>query len=142
MNYCTWLWKRIFLFRLTFSNLKKLIKFVIRIRIKAALRFLVTIENIGQYEILSWDNFLKQKTLWKIFRSKLNILELQCLVHDLVEFLEISMFVNTSLTWMYYLKRWIRDMEKNILLGTICIVFFFKMLQILIITTNTYINDL
>ena len=61
-------------------------------------RFLVSIENFGYNKKLTWDKFVEQKrTFWKIFRGMLGLLELQCSVDDLVDFLELSMFVNTSL---------------------------------------------
>ena len=41
---------------------------------------------------------MKQKgTFRKIFQSIRNFLELQCLVDDLVELLELSIFINASL---------------------------------------------
>ena len=42
--------------------------------------------------------YVKEKeTSSKVFRSKQNFLELKCLVDDLVDFLELSTFINTSL---------------------------------------------
>ena len=38
-------------------------------------------------------------------------LELQCSVDDLVDFLELSMFINTSLPLRYYLMKWIVDSD-------------------------------
>ena len=39
----------------------------------------------------------KKRTLHKTFCSMQNFLELQCLIDDLVDFLELSVFVNASL---------------------------------------------
>ena len=36
-----------------------------------------------------------------------SFLELQFLVDDLVDFVKLSMFINTSLTYVYYLLKWI-----------------------------------
>ena len=50
-------------------------------------------------------------------------LELQCSVDDLVDFLELSMFINTSLPLRYYLMKWIVDSDMKkiyILLHTHC----------------------
>ena len=51
-------------------------------------------------------------------------LELQCLVDDLVDFLELSMFINAFLP--YYLIKWIEELDVkkiNKLLDTIYIAF-------------------
>ena len=40
----------------------------------------------------------KKRIFCKIFRTVQNVLELQCLVDDLPEFLELLMFINASLT--------------------------------------------
>ena len=40
----------------------------------------------------------KKRIFCKIFRTVQNGLELQCLVDDLLEFLELLMFINASLT--------------------------------------------
>ena len=40
-----------------------------------------------------------------------NLLELQCLVDDLVDFLELSMFINASLSYIYYLMNGIGDSD-------------------------------
>ena len=53
-----------------------------------------------------------------------NFLELQRLVDDLVDFLGLSIFINTSLPEIYYLMKWIEG--KNILLDTIYVFFFLK----------------
>ena len=65
---------------------------------QAVLRFLVGIKNVGQYKKLPCDKFMKEKiTFHKVFSSMQNFLELQCLIDDLVDFLELSMFINASL---------------------------------------------
>ena len=54
------------------------------------------------------------------------LLELKCLVYDLVDFLEWSVFIIASLPLEYYLMKWIGDLgifKKNIFLGSIYIVF-------------------
>ena len=68
------------------------------VRIQSVLRYLVSIANVGQNKKLPEDEFMKQKgTFRKIFHSIRNFLELQCLVDDLVELLELSIFINASL---------------------------------------------
>ena len=45
------------------------------------------------------DKFVKKKrTFCKTFHSTQNVLELQCLVDNLVDLLELSMFIDVSLT--------------------------------------------
>ena len=51
----------------------------------------------------------KRRTFRQTFCSVQTFLELQCLVDDLVEFLELSMFINASLPQVYYLIKWIGD---------------------------------
>ena len=51
-----------------------------------------------QNKKLPWDKFVKKKrTLHKTFCSVQNVLELPYLVDNLVDFLELSVFVNASL---------------------------------------------
>ena len=56
-----------------------------------------------------------------------NFLELQCLVDDLVDFLELPMFINASLPLNILFDDVDRGLgrQKYILLDTIYIVFFF-----------------
>ena len=72
-------------------------KFTDSVGVWAALRVLVEktsgkIKN--QLEINLWR---KKRILHKTFCSMQNFLELQCLIDDLVDFLELSVFVNASL---------------------------------------------
>ena len=57
-----------------------------------------------------------------------NFLELQFLVDDLVDFLELSMLINASLPYMYYLMKSIGDsnMKKKRFVRYILFVSFFK----------------
>ena len=65
---------------------------------RAVVRFLVSVKNLGQYQKLACDKIMKKKrTLRQTFRSVLYILELQCLVDDLVYFLKLSRFGNAYL---------------------------------------------
>ena len=58
------------------------------------------------------DKFVKNKGICcKIFCNMQNLLELQCLVDDLVDFLELSMFINASLSYIYYLMNGIGDSD-------------------------------
>ena len=59
-----------------------------------------------------------------------SLLELQCLIGALVPFLELSIFIHV-LPLIYYLMKWggNSDMKKNILLDTIYISFFKRLLQ-------------
>ena len=53
--------------------------------------------------------------------------ELRCLVDDLIDFLELSMFINAFLPWIYYVMKWIGESDikkKKKLLDTIHIVFY------------------
>ena len=54
-----------------------------------------------------------------------NFLGLQFFAHDLVKFLELSMFTNASLPYVHYLMKWIRDH----LLHTTYIVFYKRLLR-------------
>ena len=57
-----------------------------------------SIKDLVQNEKLPWDKFVKKKrTLHKTFCSVQNVLELPCLVDNLVDFLELSVFANASL---------------------------------------------
>ena len=49
----------------------------------------------------------KKRTPHKTFRSVQNLLELQCLVDELVDFLELSMILNAYLPYIYYLMKWL-----------------------------------
>ena len=72
-------------------------KFTDSVGVWAALRVLVG-KNFRQNKKSAWDKFVKKKrTLHKTFCSMQNFLELQCLIDDLVDFLELSVFVNASL---------------------------------------------
>ena len=68
-------------------------------RSAAVLRILVSIKNLGQYKKLPLDKLVKKKkrTFCKTLRSTRNFFKLQCLADDLVDFLELSMFINVSL---------------------------------------------
>ena len=51
--------------------------------------------NFGQYKKLPWDKFVRWKrTFRKLFRNMEYFWELQRLVDDLVDFLELLMFIN------------------------------------------------
>ena len=47
---------------------------------------------------MSWDKIVKKRTFRKTFCSSQNVLELQCPVDDLLDFLELSMFINAYLS--------------------------------------------
>ena len=64
---------------------------------RAIVRFLASIKNLEQYKRLSSDKFEKKRIFRKTFCSGRNFLELKYLVDDLVDFLELSMFINASL---------------------------------------------
>ena len=75
------------------------------------------------------DKFLKKKrTFQQTFCSVWNFLELRFLFDDLVDSLELSMFINALLPKIYYLRSGYRAgaWEKNIFLDTIYIVSFYK----------------
>ena len=60
------------------------------------LRFLVGIRNLGKYEKIAWNKFIKNKKIFqKAFCSMQNFLK--CLVNDVVGFLEGSMFIDASI---------------------------------------------
>ena len=66
--------------------------------VQTILRFLVSIKSFRHNKKLTFDLFAEQKTKFqKIFRGMRDFLELQCLVDDLVDFLELSIFINVSL---------------------------------------------
>ena len=51
-------------------------------------------KNLWQYKKLPLDKFVEKKRIFcKTFCSKQNFSELQCLVDNLVDFLELSMFL-------------------------------------------------
>ena len=59
----------------------------------------VGIKNLWQNEKLLCDKFVKKKRKFcKTFHGTQNFSELRCLLDNLVDFLELSMFVNVSLT--------------------------------------------
>ena len=73
--------------------------FFISVGVEAVLKILVGIKNLWQY-----TNCL-EINLWRIFcrtfRSTQNSLESQCLVGDLVDFLELSLFLYlTYIIWL------------------------------------------
>ena len=75
---------------------------------------------------------MQKGTFCKIFRSKQNFLELQCLIDDLVNILELSMFINTFFTLNILfdeVDKGLRHEKKQTWLFTIYIVFFLKLLQ-------------
>ena len=51
------------------------------------------------------EHFAKHFAVRKIF------LELQCLADDLVDFLELSMFIKVSLPEIFYLMKWVGDLD-------------------------------
>ena len=53
----------------------------------------------------------KKIAFCQAFHSLQILLELQCLVDDLVDFLELSMFINASLSYIYYLMNGIGDSD-------------------------------
>ena len=57
---------------------------------------LKTLDNINNYLEINLQRKIK-RTFRQTFRSMRTFLELQCLVEDLVDFLELSMFINGSL---------------------------------------------
>ena len=58
--------------------------------------------------------------------------ELQRLVDNLVDFLELSMFINAFLPWIYYLMKWIgdSDMKKKHFVRYHSYLLFFKKIVI------------
>ena len=73
--------------------------YFIPVGVRTVLRILVGIKNLWQYKKLPLDKFVKKKrTFCKTFHSTQNVLELQCLVDNLVDLLELSMFIDVSLT--------------------------------------------
>ena len=82
--------------------------------VQTILRFLVSIKSFRHNKKLTFDLFAEQKTKFqKIFRGMRDFLELQCLVDDLVDFLELSMFIDAYLPEVYYLMKWIVDFVMN-----------------------------
>ena len=61
------------------------------------MRFFLSIKNFGQYKKLPLDKFEEKRTFSKIFCTMQISLKLQCLVDELVDSLELSMFINASL---------------------------------------------
>ena len=82
----------------------------------AVLIFLVSIKTLKQYRKLPWNKFVKKKRkFWKTFCSMQKFLELQFLVDHLVDFLELSMFISASLSWLEH--------ERKRMLDTVYFVF-------------------
>ena len=88
-----------------FNNLMKLTKILTRknsvqfisVGVWAVLRFLVIIKNLGQYKNLPGDKFVEKKgTFCKAVLSIQTFLDLS-LVNDLVDFLELLIFINVCL---------------------------------------------
>ena len=106
LYYFTWLRNILYSSRWMFNNLIKLTKifwkkiqcnrfYFISLEARAVLRLLVSIKILRQYKKLPWDKFVRKKrTFRKIFCSMQNFLELQCSADDLVDFLELLMFIN------------------------------------------------
>ena len=70
----------------------------ISVGVLTVLRILASLKNLEQYNKSPSGKFVKKKkNFCKIFCSKLNFLELQCLVDDLDDFWELSIVVNVSL---------------------------------------------
>ena len=53
----------------------------------------------------------KKRTFCKTFRSLGNVLKLQCLVDDLLDILQLSVFINGSLPYILYLIKEIEDSD-------------------------------
>ena len=52
----------------------------------------------NKYKKISWDKFVKQKrTFYKTFGSSENVLQLPCLVDNLLDDLGLLMFMNATL---------------------------------------------
>ena len=69
----------------------------ISVGVRAVAKFLVSIKNLQQCKKLPWC-VKKKEAFHETFHSMQNFLELQCLVDDLLNFLESSMFNNASLS--------------------------------------------
>ena len=66
----------------------------IPVGVRKVIRILVGMKNLWQYKKLPLDKFVEKKRIFcKTFCSKQNFSELQCLVDNLVDFLELSMFL-------------------------------------------------
>ena len=68
------------------------------------------------------EHFAKYVVICEVF------LELQSL-YNLVDFLKLSLLINASVPWVFYLMKWTWDLDMkqiDILLDTIDIIFFLK----------------
>ena len=125
-DYFTWLRKRLYSSSLIFSNLIKVTKILMKnvqhsclcfisLRAWGVLRFIVSIKNIELYKILPWDKFFtkKKKEFQNTFSSYRIFLELQCLVGDSVDVLELPMFINIYMQFIFKKKnshKWLKLM--------------------------------
>ena len=61
------------------------------------------------------EHFAKHSVVYEV------LLQLQRIVDDLVDFLELPMFINTSLSWLYYLMKWMGDLDIKKLIGPLAV---------------------